>query len=59
MSSFCVSQTIWGEYDNNRRLSDRISEVKLWKKSLEACAEEVDTEMDALTLVSRFITLKA
>ncbi|KAF4080425.1 hypothetical protein AMELA_G00171200 [Ameiurus melas] len=45
-----TNKTIWGEYDNNRRLSDRISEVKLWKKSLEACAEEVDTEMDALTL---------
>lgn len=57
MSLFCVSQTTWGEYDSNRRLSDRISDITLWKKSLETCAEEVDTEMDALTLVGRVITL--
>ncbi|XP_053494135.1 tektin-2 [Ictalurus furcatus] len=50
-----TNKTIWGEYDNNRRLSDRISEVKLWKKSLEACAEEVDTEMDALTLTKEAV----
>lgn len=57
MSSFCVSQTTWGEYDSTRQLSDRINDITLWKKSLEACAEELDTEMDTLTLVSRVITL--
>ncbi|XP_058261120.1 tektin-2 [Hemibagrus wyckioides] len=45
-----ANKTTWGEYDSNRRLSDRISDITLWKKSLETCAEEVDTEMDALTL---------
>ncbi|KAF5904317.1 Tektin-2, partial [Clarias magur] len=45
-----TNKTTWGEYDSNRRLSDRISDITDWKKSLEACAEEVDTEMDALTL---------
>lgn len=48
---------MWGEYDSGRRLSDRISEITLWKKSLEACAEELDAEMDALTLVSRVVML--
>ncbi|KAM9434785.1 tektin-2 [Clarias gariepinus] len=45
-----ANKTTWGEYDSNRRLSDRISDITDWKKSLEACAEEVDAEMDALTL---------
>lgn len=57
MSLSRVSQTAWGEYDSSRRLSDRISDITLWKKSLEACAEELDTEMDALTLVSGVIAL--
>ncbi|KAK3508380.1 hypothetical protein QTP70_025786, partial [Hemibagrus guttatus] len=42
--------TTWGEYDSNRRLNDRISDITLWRKRLETCAEELDTEMDALTL---------
>ncbi|XP_026784135.3 tektin-2 isoform X2 [Pangasianodon hypophthalmus] len=45
-----ANKTMWDEYDSNRRLGDRISDITLWKKSLEACAEELDAEMDALTL---------
>ncbi|XP_060721841.1 tektin-2 [Tachysurus vachellii] len=45
-----ANKTTWGEYDSTRRLSDRINDITLWKKSLEACAEELDTEMDTLTL---------
>ncbi|TSO05425.1 Tektin-2 [Bagarius yarrelli] len=45
-----ANTTLWGEYDSSRRLSDRISDVTLWKRSLQACAEELDAEMEALTL---------
>ncbi|KAK3525223.1 hypothetical protein QTP86_023307 [Hemibagrus guttatus] len=45
-----ANKTTWGEYDSNRRLNDRISDITLWRKRLETCAEELDTEMDALTL---------
>ncbi|XP_060760069.1 tektin-2 [Neoarius graeffei] len=45
-----TNKTLWGEYDSNRQLNDRIGDITLWKKSLEACAEELDKEMDALTL---------
>ncbi len=33
------------------RLSDRIDDVTRWKENLKACAQQVDAEMDALTLV--------
>ncbi|XP_066530945.1 tektin-2 [Hoplias malabaricus] len=45
-----ANKTIWDEYDSSRRLSDRISDITRWKKSLEACAQEVDAEIEALTL---------
>ncbi|KAI5087267.1 tektin-2 [Silurus meridionalis] len=44
------NKTKWGEYDSSRRLRDRINDITLSKKSLEACAEKLDMEMDALTL---------
>ncbi|KAG1948680.1 tektin-2 [Pimephales promelas] len=45
-----ANKTNWEEYDSSRRLSDRINDVLRWKENLKACAQEVDTEMDALTL---------
>ncbi|KAK1804877.1 hypothetical protein P4O66_019130 [Electrophorus voltai] len=45
-----TNKTIWDEYDNSCRLSDRISDVVRWKKILEDYAQKVDVEMDALTL---------
>ncbi|XP_036423229.1 tektin-2 [Colossoma macropomum] len=45
-----ANKTSWDEYDSSRRLSDRISDIARWKKSLEACAQEVDAEIDALTV---------
>uniref|UniRef100_UPI003AAA29FB tektin-2 n=1 Tax=Centroberyx gerrardi TaxID=166262 RepID=UPI003AAA29FB len=44
------SKTFWDESDNSRRLSDRVWDVARWKEALEACAQEVDREMEALTL---------
>ncbi|XP_016419172.1 tektin-2-like [Sinocyclocheilus rhinocerous] len=46
-----TSKTNWDEYDSSRRLSDRINDVTRWKENLKACAQQVDAEMDALTLV--------
>ncbi|XP_043072936.1 tektin-2 [Puntigrus tetrazona] len=43
-------KTNWDEYDSSRRLSDRVDDVTRWKDSLKACAQQVDAEMDALTL---------
>ncbi|XP_042601152.1 tektin-2 [Cyprinus carpio] len=45
-----TSKTNWDEYDSSRRLSDRINDVTRWKENLKACAQQVDAEMDALTL---------
>ncbi len=39
------------EYDSSRRLSDRINDVTRWRENPKACAQQVDAEMDALTLV--------
>ncbi|XP_061597322.1 tektin-2 [Cololabis saira] len=43
-------QTVWDESETRRRLSDRVWDVTRWKEALEACAQEVDKEMEALTL---------
>lgn len=45
-------QTNWDNYDSSRRLSDRIDDITRWKEKLKACAQEVNAEMDALTLVN-------
>ncbi|XP_072530840.1 tektin-2 [Salminus brasiliensis] len=45
-----ANKTSWDEYDSSRRLNDRISDVTRWKKTLEAYAQDVDQEIDALTL---------
>uniref|UniRef100_A0A8C1IC51 Tektin n=2 Tax=Cyprinus carpio TaxID=7962 RepID=A0A8C1IC51_CYPCA len=45
-----TSKTNWDEYDSTRRLSDRINDVTRWKENLKACAQQLDAEMDALTL---------
>ncbi|KAK2887481.1 hypothetical protein QQF64_013355 [Cirrhinus molitorella] len=45
-----TNKTNWDEYDSTRRLSDRINDVAHWKNNLNACAQQVDAEMDALTL---------
>ncbi|RXN28555.1 tektin-2 [Labeo rohita] len=45
-----TNKTHWDEYDSSRRLSDRINDVTHWKENLNACAQQVDAEMDALTL---------
>lgn len=44
-------QTTWDESDTRRRLSDRVWDVSRWKEALETCAQKVDEEMEALTLV--------
>nr|XP_020497969.1 tektin-2 [Labrus bergylta] len=43
-------KTTWDESDTSRRLSDRAWDVARWKDVLEACAQKVDEEMEALTL---------
>ncbi|XP_072276266.1 tektin-2 isoform X2 [Pyxicephalus adspersus] len=45
------NQTKWNEHDNSTRLSDRIDEVEKWKQALDKCLTDVDTEIDALTLM--------
>ncbi|XP_051520595.1 tektin-2-like isoform X2 [Myxocyprinus asiaticus] len=45
-----ANKTNWDEYESSRRLSDRINDITRWKENLKACAQEVDVEMDALTL---------
>ncbi|XP_076864124.1 tektin-2 [Brachyhypopomus gauderio] len=45
-----TSKVICDEYDNSCRLSDRVRDITHWKKSLEACALKVDSEMDLLIL---------
>lgn len=45
-------QTAWDESDTSHRLSDRAWDVARWKEALEICAQEVDKEMESLTLVS-------
>ncbi|KAJ8389410.1 hypothetical protein AAFF_G00119480 [Aldrovandia affinis] len=44
-----TNKTHWDKTDSSRRLRDRIYEVSHWKDNLVSCAQEVDTEMDALT----------
>ncbi|XP_036948852.1 tektin-2 isoform X1 [Acanthopagrus latus] len=43
-------QTVWDESDTSRRLRDRAWDVARYKEALEACAQKVDQEMEALTL---------
>ncbi|XP_034016019.1 tektin-2 [Thalassophryne amazonica] len=43
-------KTIWDENETSCRLSDRIWDVARWKEALEACAQKLDEEMEALTL---------
>ncbi|KAJ8000303.1 hypothetical protein DPEC_G00203440 [Dallia pectoralis] len=43
-------KTHWDEVNSSRRLSDRIWDLSRWRDTLESCAQEVDKEMDALTL---------
>ncbi|XP_051992625.1 tektin-2 isoform X2 [Xyrauchen texanus] len=45
-----ANKTNWDEYESSRRLSDRINDITCWKENIKACAQEVDVEMDALTL---------
>ncbi|XP_056154830.1 tektin-2 [Lampris incognitus] len=45
-----TSKTILDESATCRRLSNRIWDVAQWKDALEICAQEVDKEMEALTL---------
>ncbi|XP_056336295.1 tektin-2 [Danio aesculapii] len=45
-----TNKTSWNEYDSTRKLSDRINDITRWKENLKACAQEVDEEMDALTM---------
>ncbi|XP_028820572.1 tektin-2 isoform X2 [Denticeps clupeoides] len=45
-----ANKASWLESDSNRRLSDRIHDISHWKELLEFCVQEVDREMDALTL---------
>lgn len=44
-------QTTWDESDTSHRLRDRVWDVARWKEVLESCAQKVDEEMEALTLV--------
>ncbi|XP_063041923.1 tektin-2 isoform X2 [Engraulis encrasicolus] len=43
------TKTTWDETDSSRKLSDRIDVLNQWKTKLEACAKDVDKEMDVLT----------
>ncbi|XP_062866902.1 tektin-2 [Trichomycterus rosablanca] len=45
-----TNKTTWDEYDSRRKLNDRVSDITRWKNSLDVCAQEVDKEMDALTM---------
>ncbi|CAB1351230.1 unnamed protein product [Coregonus sp. 'balchen'] len=45
-----TSKTNWDTSDSSRRLSDRIWDISRWRETLESCAQEVEKEMDALTL---------
>ncbi|XP_061112137.1 tektin-2 isoform X1 [Conger conger] len=44
------NKTYWDKTDNSRRLRDRINDLTRWKDNLASCAQEVDTEMETLTL---------
>ncbi|XP_029022144.1 tektin-2 [Betta splendens] len=43
-------KTTWDESETSHRLRDRVWDVARWKDALEACAQKVDEEMEALTL---------
>ncbi|XP_013996837.1 tektin-2 isoform X1 [Salmo salar] len=45
-----TSKTNWDKSDSSRRLSDRIWDISRWRETLESCIQEVEKEMDALTL---------
>ncbi|XP_067111503.1 tektin-2-like [Osmerus mordax] len=45
-----TSKTIWNESDSSRRLTERVWGITRWRETLEASAQELDREMDALTL---------
>ncbi|XP_036372150.1 tektin-2 [Megalops cyprinoides] len=45
------NKTAWDKSDTCRRLRDRIYDVTRWKENLATCAQEVDKEMEALTLM--------
>ena len=47
-----LSQTSWNESDSSRRLTERVWDITRWRDTLEASAQELDREMDALTLVN-------
>ncbi|KAL2079973.1 hypothetical protein ACEWY4_023766 [Coilia grayii] len=44
-----TTKTKWDEHDSSRKLSDRVHDLTQWKGKLEACAKDVDKEMDVLT----------
>ncbi|KAL0962589.1 hypothetical protein UPYG_G00342160 [Umbra pygmaea] len=46
-----TSKTNLDESNSSHRLNDRIWDISRWKETLECCAQEVDKEMDALTVV--------
>ncbi|XP_046874534.1 tektin-2 [Hypomesus transpacificus] len=45
-----TSKTSWNESDSSRRLTERVWDITRWRDTLEASAQELDREMDALTL---------
>ncbi|XP_062995981.1 tektin-2 [Elgaria multicarinata webbii] len=45
------NQTKWDEHDNRTRLNERIDCVNRWKETLDKCLTDVDTEINALTLM--------
>ncbi|XP_053562984.1 tektin-2 [Bombina bombina] len=45
------NQTKWDEHDNRTRLADRIDDVEKWRQVLNRCLAEVDSEINALSLV--------
>ena len=42
-------QTEWDTYHNNARLSDRITEIRLWRDTLQSCLDRVEREMATLS----------
>ncbi|XP_072466157.1 tektin-2 [Notamacropus eugenii] len=42
------NQTIWDEYDNQNRLSERIDSVDRWKEILDKSLTDTDAEIDAM-----------
>ncbi|KAM6958863.1 tektin-2 [Aplochiton taeniatus] len=44
------SRTKWDETDNTRRLRNRVWDISCWTGTLESCSQEMDKEMEALTV---------